>query len=275
MIGKKNNLKRIDRKSIRRKYGIHEKQKIVLYLPFPVRFNTSNEKRTAFRHAFVGIYCNMIKLYKTQNMHIGLKIYIESILQRINSIIMILKNHESRKYLMKRYNEPRLFKTLKTFCTNNNLILIVKPRLKYQITDYVRNNSDICISDDEKQQYPSILQELFSISDLTIGHFSVAAFESISFGVPYLNIETSNIKFLNIAHRSLFSTDDNSMFNYRSSVYNWTVSKFISDFKKMSIDDFKMKSKDRIGYMEKFLGPVNGTSAHRFYEYLEHNNQKI
>ena len=274
MIGSRNELKSMNTKLIRKKYGINEDQKIVVYLPYPVKVKeTMNEQSKAFRLAYAGIYCNMIKsnmkLNNNMKLMVGFKNNILNVLDRIKSIIKILKHHESRRYLIKRYNEPRVFKAVKTFCNNNNLLLIVKPRIKYQITDYVRNNADLCIFDDEKQQYPTILQELFSIADLTIGNFSVAVFESVSYGVPYLNIEGSKLQFLDIAHSSLFSNYDDSVFNYRSVAYNWNVTKIISEFKNMSIDDFSMKNEDRESYMEKFLGPINGTSANRFYDYLE------
>ena len=51
-----------------------------------------------------------------------------------------------------------------------------------------------------------------------------------------------------MAHKSLFSNDDDSMFNFKSAVYNWSTSKMISDFEGMFIEDFKMKSIQMIVY---------------------------
>ena len=269
IIGNKDKLSSIDRKNIRKNFDISDRKNIVLYLPFAADAKLSIEENDAWWNAFAGIYCSKIKLLKRQNIEISFIKYFDVIIEKIISIFKIFKYKESRKYFIKGYNEPKVFKAIKKFCTKNNLLLVVKPRKKYAVTEYVRNNADIFVNDDEKKQYPTILQDLFSISDLIIGHFSVAVLESISFGKPYLNIESSKLGFIDQAHRSLFLNDEDSMFNFKSSVYNWSASKMISDFGKMSISDFKMDSKAREEYMRKFIGPIDGSAAERFYDYLE------
>jgi len=269
IIGNKNKLSNIDKGKLRKKYGISDKKNIVLYLPFTVDEKWHIEENDAFLDAYSRIYYSKLKSLKRRKIKISYKEYLKVIFQNITFIIKIFQHVESRKYFLNRWNEPKVFEAVRKFCIKNNLLLVVKPRIKYEVTDYVRNYADIFIIDDEKKQYPSILQELFSIADLTIGYFSLAVLESVSFGVPYLNIESSKLEFRDQAHRSLFPNDEDSMFNFKSIVHNLSTSKMISDFGKMSIKDFKMEPKDRKKYMDKFVGPVDGTAAKRFYDYLE------
>ena len=269
IIGNRNKLSNIDSGEIRRKYGIPANKNIVIYLPFTGNEKIPTNKNQALVEAFTGIIYNKYKSRSIIITNNSWKSYLRFIIRKIYCYIAIFMFKESRLLMIKRYNESRLFREIRKFCAKNNLLLVVKPRLKLPVVDSIKNNADIFIIDEEKNQYPTVLQELLSIADLTIGGYSNAALESVSFGVPYVVIKVSDFMFDHEAHRSIYPNDSGSMFNFKSAVNHWDASTVFSDFRNMSIKDFKIDPKDKEEYLEKFVGPLEETAAIRFCNYME------
>ena len=266
-------LKNIDKKTIRNKYKISPTKGLLIYLPFP--FDPSRAKYTkngsyAWQAAFAGIYISGIKSGKRKGVKIGLKTLLVSAIKKLIYLIKIMGDKEAQIWLIQRWNEPSVFKAIRRFCDNNNLLLVVKPRKKFSFSEDVYRFADIVIDDDESQHYPSKLQELFSIADLAMGYFTTAVIESVLSGVSFINIECPGSLLNNDEARMFFHRYyEGSMYNYKGIVKNISIPQLITEFGEKNLNEFNIDSKARKGYMEKYTGLETPTAAERFFEFLE------
>ena len=267
LMGKRNSLSNMDKKFIRMKYNIPENKDILIYLPYP--FSPGRKEKNgdlALQAAYSGLFIEskyfLKKKHKSNNIYQNEK-------RRISYLKQIVKNKEALRFLFKGYNEIRVFRSVKKFCKKNDLYLVVKPRIKFPFPGYIRRNADIVIPDDESQQYPTKLQELFSISKLTIGMLSTAVMESIYYNVPYINIERLNIMSEEPRIEYWHPTHEGSRFAFKGASTKMSIKEMIYDFPKKSIGEFEMNKYAREKYLNLYLGCNDAETPKRIYNYIE------
>ncbi len=167
----------IDRDKVRRKYNIPAGKNIVIYLPYAFEKSKKKKQSRAWQNAFSEIH---VKRKARREFHDGghEKLSASQQLSKyISAFSKILPDKRARTTLFKGWHEPAVINALRAFCDTNDLYLVVKPRRKFDFSEAVHRKADIIIDDDESQQYPSKLQELFTITSLTVALFSTAAIE--------------------------------------------------------------------------------------------------
>ena len=248
--------------SIRKKFEIPEGKEIVIYLPFPYY---GRNKKSAWEFAFSGIFIKPL-FDKTKNhRNASIQRLFRWIKKNRSFLLRLIRDPLALKWFLNGYNEPRVFRAIKKFCDKNDLFLIVKPRLKFHFPEYIIQNADLVVWDDESQQFPSTYHELLSVAKLTTGYFSYAVLESIYFGVPFLNIEVPDCQFADESHQYWFPKEKGSIFSFSGAVHNWSIPRIIYEISNKSVEDLRIQPDSQQHYISKFIGSSDGKAAVRFY----------
>ncbi|ASQ89847.1 hypothetical protein CHL67_01955 [Prosthecochloris sp. GSB1] len=259
----------IDPEEVRRKYGIPEGKNIVLYLPYAFGKSKKNRKSRSWQHAFSGIHVQRVARRAFNDGGYRPLSFTERFSKYISELSRILPDRQARTTLFRGWHEPAVIDALRVFCNANDLVLVVKPRRKFDFSEAVHRKADIIIDDDESRQYPSKLQELFSVASLTVALFSTAAIESVHQHVPMLNIESMDDRFLGTEQRHWHPNHEGSFYSFPGVVRNFTIHEFIRRMPAASIRDFAMEPGKRREYMDRFIGDEKPCAAEKFYCELE------
>jgi hypothetical protein len=65
-----------------------------------------------------------------------------------------------------------------------------------------------------------------------------------------------------------FLTEPGSCYNFEGVVHNFDAEKFVSDFPKKTLEDYKLNPGKKKSYVEKFLGLDDYNAGKRIYEDL-------
>ena len=255
-----------EKENVRMKYGVPPGNNILIYLPFPFYPSRSN---FCWQAAFSGIFVNKYKIEKRENVKVSLRTIIVSIVEKILYSVKIMCDREARMWLIRGWNEPSVIKSIRSFCDKNHLLLVVKPRRKFHFSEKVYKCADIVIDDDESQQYPSILQELLSISKLVMGYHTTAVIESVTANVLHVNIECPVSFFDDEARVELHSCREGSMYNFSGAVVNMTIQELLANFSEKKLVGLSSESVDRNAYKHKYIGPEHPRAGENFYDILE------
>ena len=90
-------------------------------------------------------------------------------------------------YFINKFTEKNLLKKLYKFSKKNNAILIIKARKKFPILNCAEQFSDYIYYEDGDRFYPTILQELISVSDIVVGYHTTANKEIAPFKKKYVS----------------------------------------------------------------------------------------
>ena len=179
----------IEKARIREKYHVPPNKNIVIYLPFPFFPYRFGDKKFALQGAWTGLSHNGHLCFSEGWEHILTKTGVLKPFWKIYCLSNVIRSRRALRWLLNGCSEVNLVKDLARFCLDNDFVLIGKPRVKFPFPPKLNDLCSHVIFDDESQQYPSILHELLQIAKLTVGSLSTAVLESVSAGVPYLNIE--------------------------------------------------------------------------------------
>ena len=256
---------------IRKKYNIPKDKNIFLYLPFP--FNPSRNQKCsyAWQAVFSGYYCDLLSYYKrrfSKLPYIILIIY--SIFMKTKFLFKILSDLLSIKWFFRQLNEIRVLKSIKKFCELNDLFLVVKSRHKSPLIKNLNKYVDLVIADDEIKYFPSVFQELLSISKINSGYFSTAVREAVRLNCFFLNIQCPDL-FLdnNTILIKKHPVHSQSMYNYHNVIKNMSIEEIIYDFSSQKISDFKIDFDESKKYQKKYLGIESISSATKIINYLK------
>ena len=248
--------KNIDVNAIRKKYEIPNDKQILIYLPFPFyppRSKYIKNGKYSWEAAFSGIYIDRKSFENFRNDSNFVK-NIRFFVKKFLYFLEIASCRKSIRWLLNGWSEPKVLKILNSFCKDNNLVMVVKPRTKFPFSRAATKFSDVIIDDDELQQNPSKLQELFSIADLTVGYHSTAVLESIDNDVPYVNIQCPENYFnFEKARVDLHNCDSDGLYNFDGVVSNFKILDFISSFHQKSAREFCFDESRKKMYINKFL----------------------
>lgn len=221
--------------SIKEKYNIPEKKKIVLLLTH--------------------------RLWRFRGISFFDNGRLQSRLHQILNILYKGKIHYVRNLFIN-LNFKTLCRSIWKFCELNNAILIVKYRKKTWLPKYLRSWATLCIYDES--DYPPTLIELLKISDLCIATYqSMAVIESAGCKTPFLSMLPSKTNHnvennLILKYRFFYDTSNQSLFNYPGVSYVIEPSKFLKDYKSIKISDFKFDVKSGNNYLSNYIGNKYG-----------------
>lgn len=267
-------LKNIDKDTVRHKFRIPAEKDILLYLPYTFNDQKKHKESFAWQAAFAGLHIERRISKEFDNNSFNRAPLGRRLSRKLSYLRKIVSEPEARTWLLKGWNEPAVIKAARAFCDNNDLHLVVKPRRKFDFSEEVYRKADIIIDDDESQQYPSKLQELFSVAKLCMGYFSTAVIESVFCNVPAINLHCPDALFYDPHQHFWCPVDEGSLFALKGAVWNMQIPNFIRDFPSMDLSSLAISTDARNEYMRKFTGKAKPSAAENFFDVLEANRQQ-
>lgn len=256
----------IDPDSVRNKYGIPKDKHILLYLPFPYN---NRSKRSGWEMAFCGLLTNTKISRDGSYLHDKKNNLKEYFFQQAYCFFRILRDPLALEYWMKGVNEGIVFEAVRKFCKKNDLYLVVKPRLKYPIAEPVKRKADLVIWDTERDQNPSALKELLTITKLTVSYFSFSVLLSAYAKVFHLNLASPDEMFPDAAHKFWFPSQFPSFFNFPGICESWGIEEVIKKLCDMPLERFKVDPVQRAKYVKEYFTYDDYNSSRRLFEILE------
>lgn len=267
MFGSK--LEEIDQAAVRKKFGIPDGKNILIYLPYTFSNVKQHKKSFAWQAAFAGLHIKRRINKEFETNSFATDPLLKRISQKVSYLRKVLPEKVGREWLVNGWNEPAIINAVRHFCDRNELHLVVKPRRKFDFSEAVYEKADLIIDDDESQQYPSKLQELFSIADLCMGYFSTALIESIYCGTPFINLHCPDELFYDPHQHFWCPTKEGSLFALKGAVWNIAIPDFIKSFGSARLAQYTMDPERRAEYMKKFTGLPHPSPAENFFNILE------
>ncbi len=269
MLGPK--LLGLNKADIRKKYGIPEGKNILLYLPFTFNFDATHGHHSSFawQAAFAGLYIKRKAVKDFNSNAFRIDPLHKRISKKFSYIRKIVTDTQARKWLFNNWNEPSVIDAISVFCKKNNLHLVVKPRIKFDFSEEVYQKADLVIEDDESQYFPSKLQELCCICDLSIGYFTTAVLESIYCGVPHINLHYPDTLSHNPHRKFWYTAYEGSLFSFKGAVRDTNIPDFITEFPAKDTTHYTMNAQQRQAYMNTYTGQEQPSTAENFHDVLE------
>lgn len=237
----------LEPKEVRKKYGLAEDQKVVLYLP--ITLGNINGLWPRFFEA-------------------------DALLQRIGAFWRATRKHGDFgrtyiRWLLSGWNDRKLAGAIRAFAKNNDAVLIAKARQKDPLRLSVIEQADLALYDEE--HYPSTTLELLSIADVCVQFYSFAALESAYCGVYGLTIDRpSPVSDVGepepVYHRLWRTRDEGSAFN-APGVNMWmTIPDVIQKLPGLSLTEMQINTEMRADYIERFMGSTDGKASERILD---------
>lgn len=173
-------------------------------------------------------------------------------------------SHGQPQDMVSQVNDQTVVKGLRVFCDNNDAWLIAKQKHSTEAAPYVRKAANLVVSDD--CFYPHTAVEVYAISDLVIGHYSSGSVEAVAAGTFYLDIGIPHFPsdFINETF-ALYR----GMFNTPGVTRTLPASAFVNGLSGFELSDFMIDANRASGYLEKYVGSVDGQSSQRLLQAVE------
>ncbi|MFA5260644.1 MAG: hypothetical protein WC450_05385 [Candidatus Omnitrophota bacterium] len=255
--------KGIDPDAVRAKYGLPAGKKILLYLPFPY---CNRNRSSAWERAFCGLFTNTASAPDGMLVHDKKNHILKDFMQKSQNLLRVMQDPLSRRFLAQGMNEAKVFHSIREFCLRNNLHLVVKPRMKFPVADYVKESADQIVWDDERQQNPPVLKELLTVSRMCVMYYSFASLAAIYAGVYCLNVNVPKEFFINEAQRFWFSGEKGSQFNYPGVIETWEIEDVISRLPQLHLKRFEMDREKNQEFIRNYMGYGDGLCSRRVWD---------
>lgn len=259
----------IDKDAIRIKFGIPSHKDILIYLPYTFSNVKKHPKSHAWQAAFAGLHIKRRISKEFENNVFMVPPLTKRVSNIASYLLKIIQESEARKWGLNGWNEPAVISAVRKFCDRNELYLVVKPRRKFDFSEAVYNLADLIIDDDESQQYPSKLQELFSVAKICMGYFSTALIESIYCDTAFINLQCPDELFYDPHQHYWCPTKEGALFSLSGAAWNITIPEFIRSFGSATLSEYHMNQEKRREYMHKFTGSDNPYPAVNMLDVLE------
>lgn len=260
---------KIDPLKARKKFGIPDGQKTVVYLPYSYLPSKENKSTRAWQAAFSNIHIHRRVSRRFNDDSFERYSPLKIAAGYLDGLVKILPDATAREHLIKGWHEPGIIKALRAFCDRNNLLLVIKPRKKFDFSEEIYRQAHIIIDDDESQQYPSKLQELLSTAALGVGFFSTAVIEAIYQSVPFINVECLDQRFMDIDKRPWHPNHSGSIYNFDDVVWNFSTKDLVEKLPELPLSHFALDPIQQEHYSRKFLGPNKQAAKINIFDTLE------
>jgi len=232
-------LRFIDRATVRARLGLPAGRPVVVYLPFPF---------ASVRHH--------------RDFWPG-RIYGRGRLLQYASIALSGRT-EYLPYPRNGWNDRRTAQSVREFCDRNGALLVVKSRMKNPVPRYVRRLADRVFYDEA--YYPATILELLSAADLCVHFYSGALCEAAFAGVPNVCISPTPAEWPAYGRRMVvpaLSTAPGCLFNYPGVTWSLGVGEFIARFGRSRLAEFRLDRARRHEFLRRYFAHVDVDVAAR------------
>ncbi len=256
----------IQEEHVRDKYGLPSGKKILLYLPFPY---CNRNRHSAWERAFCGRLTDTAVSPGGLLVHDKRRAPLKRFMTDVSHFLRICRDPLSLDYLLRKIDEAGVFKSIRKFCDRNDLYLVVKPRLKFPVAEYVKETADLVVWDNEQEENPPILKELLSVTKICAMYFSFASLASIYHQVFCLNINLPDEFFVNDAQRFWFSNTLGGSFNYPGVIETWEMVDVIQKLPQTPLETFDVDAGQHREFVRKFVTHDDTLSSRRVWNIVE------
>lgn len=233
-----------DGANIRKKYGIPEGKKIVLFLSLKMAV-PENWRRFAFGET-----------------------------SRLKGTLSLLARRDFKfvRDCWTGISYLGLLRCVKNFAERSGACLVVKTRFKNQDPMYVKQAADVFIQDGNA--YPYTSAELMAIADLCIHFQSGAVMEAAFAKVPSLAIAIpqEHLRRYNpLTHRLYFEEGEKegSLYKFQGVSTSLPLKEAYALLSQSTLSDFAVDPEQRDRYIQKYLGFGDYKNSHRILEVVE------
>ncbi|MBM4177328.1 hypothetical protein FJ208_00800, partial [Candidatus Gribaldobacteria bacterium] len=220
-------IKLVNPYEIKKRWGIPEEQKVLLFLPFT--FGSTNDR---FWARF--IYGNDLSFLKPL---FGIFSFKRKFFQQI----------------FKGENDLMFCRLLKDFCQRNDVFLLVKSRRKDLVKPYLSKLADKVLYDE--QEYPSTIIECFAVANLCLNFLSTAVLESVALGCPNISVLPSNgYKDIQNPLWELLLNKYRDIFDFKGVSQLISLRDVFLLLKEKNLNDFTLNKQAQEEYLKKYIG---------------------
>lgn len=178
--------------------------------------------------------------------------------------------HEYWPHVWHGWNDLHVVRALRRFCDRNGAYLLVKARRKTPVPSYTEQLADKCLYDESA--YPATVLEALSIAALSAGYYTTSVFESVSLNVPHLCV-TYTARDYNGGEPGYFmqfyTPDEGGPFQFQGVTTAWDIPETLATLPAKRLADFAIDPAARRRYLEKFLTHDDGDGGARTIDAIE------
>jgi hypothetical protein len=162
-----------------------------------------------------------------------------------------------------------LARALRDFARRAGASLVVKSRAKNADPAFLRRRADLFVERDE-DMFPYSSIELMAIADLCVHFQSGAVLEAVHAGVPSLSIRVPQTHLESYASfQEVFGARPDSLQNFAGIVWSADAAEATRLLSRARLDEFRVDPAARRRYVEKFLGFDDNRSSERVLDLVE------
>lgn len=251
---------------IRQKYGIPKGKKVLLYLPFPYQ---NWNPQSSWEKAFSGLFMDTPVSKDGVWQHNKRLCFPDRMKSKILNLQAILSDRIARSYWRKGINEVAVFRALKKFSLKNGLFTVVKPRLKFPVPSYIKDNADLVVWDAEEQNKPGRLKELLSVSKIAVSYYSLSVLSAAFANVFHINITIPEVFFPDEKSKFFFFIPAPSIFDFPGVVASWNPEDIVRKVSSFDLEAFSIDPTQRQKYIKEYIGFDDFNSSERLFDAIE------
>jgi hypothetical protein len=158
---------------------------------------------------------------------------------------------------------------LRDFARRAGASLVVKSRAKNSDPAFLRRHADVFVERDE-DMFPYSSIELMAVADLCVHFQSAAVLEAVHAGVPSLAVRVPQTHLEGYASfQKVFGAGLGSLFNFPGIVWSADAAEATRLLSTMRLTDFRIDPEVRREYVKKFLGFDDNRSSERVLDLVE------
>ena len=162
-----------------------------------------------------------------------------------------------------------LARALQGFARRAGASLVIKSRAKNADPAFLRRRADLFVERDE-DMFPYSSIELMAVADLCVHFQSGAVLEAVHAGVPSLSIKVPQTHLQHYkSFDEVFGAEPGSLQNFAGIVWSADADEATRLLSKASLADFRIDPAARRRYVEKFLGFDDNRSSERVLDLVE------
>lgn len=242
----------ISAQRVRDKFKLEPDNSIFIYFPFAY---LNRRAGSSWERAFSGKDINTRTSTDGSYLHLENQSYFKNLAEKSLLVSKILTDPNAIKTLLLGHSEVAIFKSIVKFCKLNNLKLFVKPRQKFPIPRYIQENADHVVWDDESQQDPPVLQELYTIARLSFSYMSSSVLSAVVAHVPHVCMDLPEYYFYDDDNQYWYPNEEGSFYQYNGVSYNKSIEDLLSKFSGEQLNQYRLNESSRSDYIKKYISP--------------------
>ncbi len=240
-------MKLVDPDEVRARWGIPSDRPVVTYLPSDAEYNLYGR-----------VFLARNRLVKAAH-------------------ILKARRWRNLKYLLQPFSDRTLVASVRRFCDRNNAFMLVKTRKKQPLPHYLQQAADLIVTDET--EYPATILKALSVANLCISaYLSASINDAAAAGVPIVSLSRDlkswpyqfpEKRFARNPYEVLFTTFERGFFNWGGFGYVLPVLTAIKQLYRMSLSDFPLDRNALQGFIEQYIGHLDGKNGNRVAQEIE------